>query len=141
MSEEIKKSWDDGELRAVRLWHDSGKGFDQIDKDTNQPSGTLYRLVNSIQCVWQNIYDLISIEMKQQIYIGKDKWFLDDLAMLEKSGLKLKGISIKVDFLQSIDEIQNIWRYDIYNFINKKIEFLNHNIPNKYYSTLKIRML
>lgn len=75
--------------------------------------------------------------MKQQIYIGKDKWFLDDLAMLEKSGLKLKGISIKVDFLQSIDEIQNIWKYDIYNFINKGIEFLNHNIPNKYYCNIK----
>ncbi len=49
MSEENKKSWDDGELRAIRLWYDSGKGFDQIDKETNLPSGTLYRLVNSIQ--------------------------------------------------------------------------------------------
>lgn len=39
MSEEIKKSWDDGELRAVRLWHDSGKGFDQMTKRLISPPG------------------------------------------------------------------------------------------------------
>lgn len=48
MSEKIKKSWDDTEIRLVRAWHDSGKGFSQLDDENNLPSGTLYNIVNSI---------------------------------------------------------------------------------------------
>ena len=48
MSEKIKKSWDDTEISLVRAWHDSGKGFSQLDEDNNLPSGTLYNMVNSI---------------------------------------------------------------------------------------------
>lgn len=29
MSEEIKRNWDDGEIAAVRAWHESTKGFDR----------------------------------------------------------------------------------------------------------------
>ena len=48
MSEEIKRNWDEGELAAVRIWYESTKGFDQIEKEINLPSGTLFKLVNSI---------------------------------------------------------------------------------------------
>lgn len=48
MSEEIKRKWDEGEVAAVRLWYESSKGFDQIDKELNQASGTLYKIVNGI---------------------------------------------------------------------------------------------
>ena len=48
MSEEIKKNWDDGEIAAVRAWYESEKGFDQIEREINLPSGTLYKLVNAI---------------------------------------------------------------------------------------------
>ena len=42
MSEEIKKIWDDGELAAVRAW------YDQVEREINLPSGTLFKLVNEI---------------------------------------------------------------------------------------------
>lgn len=48
MSEEIKKIWDDGEIAAVRAWHESEKGFDQVEREINLPSGTLFRIVNEI---------------------------------------------------------------------------------------------
>lgn len=48
MSEEIKKNWDDGEIAAVRAWYESEKGFDQIEREINLPSGTLFKLVNAI---------------------------------------------------------------------------------------------
>lgn len=48
MSEEIKRKWDDGEIAAVRAWYESTKGFDQIEKETNLSSGTLFKLVNEI---------------------------------------------------------------------------------------------
>ena len=48
MSEEIKKIWDDGELAAVRAWYESDKGFDQVEREINLPSGTLFKLVNEI---------------------------------------------------------------------------------------------
>lgn len=48
MSEEIKKIWDDGEIAAVRAWYESEKGFDQVDREINLPSGTLFKLVNEI---------------------------------------------------------------------------------------------
>lgn len=48
MSEEIKKNWDDGEIAAVRAWYESGKGFDQIEREINLPSGTLFKIVNTI---------------------------------------------------------------------------------------------
>lgn len=48
MSEEIKKIWDDGEIAAVRAWYESEKGFDQVEREINLPSGTLYKLVNEI---------------------------------------------------------------------------------------------
>ena len=48
MSEKIKKSWDNTEISLVRAWHDSGKGFSQLDEENNLPSGTLYNIVNSI---------------------------------------------------------------------------------------------
>ena len=48
MSEEIKRNWDEGEIAAVRAWYDSPKGFDQIEKEINLPSGTLFKLVNAI---------------------------------------------------------------------------------------------
>ena len=48
MSEETKRNWDDGEIAAVRSWYESTKGFDQIEKEINLPSGTLFRLVNAI---------------------------------------------------------------------------------------------
>lgn len=48
MSKEIKKKWDDGEMFAVRAWYESTKGFDQIEKEINLSSGTLYKLVNEI---------------------------------------------------------------------------------------------
>lgn len=48
MSEEIKKNWDDGEIASVRAWYESSKGFNEIEKEINLPSGTLLRLVNEI---------------------------------------------------------------------------------------------
>lgn len=48
MSEEIKRTWDAGEIVAVRAWYGSTKSFDQIEKEINLPSGTLYKLVNEI---------------------------------------------------------------------------------------------
>ena len=48
MSEEIKKNWDDGEIAAVRAWYESEKGFDQVEREINLPSGTLYKIVNDI---------------------------------------------------------------------------------------------
>ena len=48
MSEEIKRNWDEGEITAVRTWYESTKGFDQIEKEINLPSGTLFKLVNAI---------------------------------------------------------------------------------------------
>lgn len=48
MSEEIKRNWDEGEIAAVRAWYESTKGFDQIEKEINLPSGTLFKLVNAI---------------------------------------------------------------------------------------------
>ena len=48
MSEEIKRIWDEGEIAAVRTWYESTKGFDQIEKEINLPSGTLFKLVNAI---------------------------------------------------------------------------------------------
>ena len=48
MSEEIKRNWDDGEIAAVRAWYESTKGFDQVEKEINLPSGTLFKLVNEI---------------------------------------------------------------------------------------------
>lgn len=48
MSEEIKKDWDNCEIAAVRCWYESSKGFDQIEKEINLPSGTLFKLVNAI---------------------------------------------------------------------------------------------
>lgn len=48
MSEEIKKNWDKSEIAAVRAWHDSAKSFDQVEKEINLPSGTLYKIVNEI---------------------------------------------------------------------------------------------
>ncbi len=48
MSEEIKRNWDDGEIAAVRAWYESTKGFDQVEKEINLPTGTLFKLVNEI---------------------------------------------------------------------------------------------
>lgn len=48
MSEEIKRKWDDGEIAAVRAWYESEKGFDQIEREINLPSGTLFKIVNEI---------------------------------------------------------------------------------------------
>lgn len=48
MSEENKRNWDEGEIAAVRTWYESAKGFDQIEKEINLPSGTLFQLVNAI---------------------------------------------------------------------------------------------
>ncbi|MDO5396284.1 MAG: hypothetical protein Q4F07_10035 [Bacteroidales bacterium] len=48
MCEEIKRKWDDGEIAAVRAWYESDKGFDQIEKEINLPSGTLFKIVNEI---------------------------------------------------------------------------------------------
>ena len=44
MSEEIKRNWDEGEIAAVQAWYKSTKGFDQIEKEINLPSGTLFIL-------------------------------------------------------------------------------------------------
>ena len=49
MCEEIKKNWDEADVLAVRAWYESQKSFDQVEKETNLPSGTLYNLVNAIQ--------------------------------------------------------------------------------------------
>lgn len=48
MSEEIKRKWDGTEIAAVRAWHDSAKGFHQVEKEINLPAGTLFKLVNEI---------------------------------------------------------------------------------------------
>ncbi|MDE6205166.1 MAG: hypothetical protein K2F66_03485 [Duncaniella sp.] len=48
MSEEIKRNWDDGEIAAVRAWYESTKGFDQVEKEINLSTGTLFKLVNEI---------------------------------------------------------------------------------------------
>ena len=48
MSEKIKRNWDEGEIAAVRTWYESTKGFDQIEKEINLPSGMLIQLVNAI---------------------------------------------------------------------------------------------
>lgn len=48
MSEEIKRNWDDGEIAAIRAWYESTKGFDQVEKEINLPTGTLFKLVNEI---------------------------------------------------------------------------------------------
>lgn len=48
MSEEIKRKLDDGEIVAVTAWYESTKGFDQVEKEINLPSGTLFKLVNEI---------------------------------------------------------------------------------------------
>lgn len=48
MSEEIKSNWDNSAIAAVRAWYESSKGFDQIEKEIKLPSGTLFKLVNSI---------------------------------------------------------------------------------------------
>ena len=48
MSEEIKRNWDKSEITAVQAWYESSKGFDQIEKEINLPSGTLFKLVNAI---------------------------------------------------------------------------------------------
>lgn len=48
MSEEIKRNWDDGEIVAVKAWYESTKSFDQVEKEINLPSGTLFKLVNEI---------------------------------------------------------------------------------------------
>lgn len=48
MSEEIKRKWDDGEIVAVKAWYESTKGFDQVEKEINLPTGTLFKLVNEI---------------------------------------------------------------------------------------------
>jgi len=48
MSEENKRNWDNGEIAAVRAWYESEKGFDQVEKEINLPSGTLFRLINEI---------------------------------------------------------------------------------------------
>ena len=36
------------ELAAVRAWYESDKGFDQVEREINLPSGTLFKLVNEI---------------------------------------------------------------------------------------------
>lgn len=48
MSEKIKKSWDDTEIRLIKAWYESGKGFSQLDEENNLECGTLYKIVNSI---------------------------------------------------------------------------------------------
>lgn len=48
MSEEIKKNWDKSEIAAVRAWYESAKSFDQVEKEINMSSGTLYKIVNEI---------------------------------------------------------------------------------------------
>ncbi|MBD5358759.1 MAG: hypothetical protein HDR88_17515 [Bacteroides sp.] len=49
MSEEIKKSWDKSEILAVKAWYESTKGFEQINRENNFATGTLFKLVTSIQ--------------------------------------------------------------------------------------------
>lgn len=48
MKEENNRNWDDGETAAVRAWYESEKGFGQVERETNLPPGTLYKLVNEI---------------------------------------------------------------------------------------------
>lgn len=48
MCEKIKKSWDDSEISLVKAWYESSKGFSELDKENNLPTGTLYQIVNSI---------------------------------------------------------------------------------------------
>lgn len=48
MREEIKRKWDNREIAAVRTWYESTKSFDQVEKEINLSSGTLFRLVNAI---------------------------------------------------------------------------------------------
>lgn len=48
MCEEIKKSWDDSQISAIKSWYDSGKSFNQIDEAYNFEAGTLFKIVNEI---------------------------------------------------------------------------------------------
>lgn len=49
MREKIKKSWTKVEIALIKAWCECEKGFRQIDEENNLPSGTLFKLVNSIQ--------------------------------------------------------------------------------------------
>ena len=48
MCEEIKKSWDESQISAIKSWHGSGKSFSQIDGEYNFEAGTLFKIVNAI---------------------------------------------------------------------------------------------
>lgn len=48
MCEEIKKTWDESQISAVKAWHDSGKSFSQIDEEYNFEARTLFKIVNAI---------------------------------------------------------------------------------------------
>lgn len=48
MSEEIKTNWNKSEISLVRMWHDTSKGFSQLDSENNLAPGTLFKIVNSI---------------------------------------------------------------------------------------------
>lgn len=111
MSEEIKRKWDESEVAAVRLWYESSKGFDQIDKELNQPCGTLYKIVNGIpnyrgtRCSvgkWLRSMEATALPVRESTNKSQQK-----KRKMSKTSLSDKGNDkIELQFRRELDEAQ-----------------------------------
>lgn len=75
---------------------------------------------------------------KKYIYIGKDRWTIDQLNNYKYDELNVGGIKLKKDFVMTFDKIGSPMRYNLLEYIKKELD-LDYLIDktNRHYCEIK----